>query len=299
MSRNKRASDEARKIRRREAKQNSLTKIILIVCAVMIIFCVYRYFSSGDTTAQRTLFLLAGTALYLCSFSSLASGSWTIGMFPPAVAGTFVVSMAALYDVVFPVGKSTLSCALIVPIAAAAVFIAMFLVIFIFMFAGSLCEVKKGEDITVVVLGCRLKGLKPGRMLRRRLNAAVRCLERFPLAYCIVSGGRGSDEEATEAEVMAQYLIENGIAPERIFSEDRSATTYENIRFGKALAEKEDLPLCFAIASDRFHQLRARLICNDNGIPSRCVNAETAPYLALQYWSREAMCIVEKLIKRL
>ena len=50
----------------------------------------------------------------------------------------------------------------------------------------------------IVVLGCQVKGERPSRMLRRRLDAAIMAMNDNPDTLCIVSGGKGDDEEISE-----------------------------------------------------------------------------------------------------
>ena len=90
---------------------------------------------------------------------------------------------------------------------------------------------KPSENATVVVLGCRAYGSRPSIMLASRLDAAYEYLTEHPDAICIVSGGQGPDESMPEAECMYLYLTEKGIAPERIYQENRSTSTRENLLF--------------------------------------------------------------------
>lgn len=80
---------------------------------------------------------------------------------------------------------------------------------------------KPSENATVVVLGCRAYGSRPSIMLASRLDAAYEYLTEHPDAICIVSGGQGPDESMPEAECMYLYLTDRGIAPERIYQENR------------------------------------------------------------------------------
>lgn len=106
----------------------------------------------------------------------------------------------------------------------------------------------------VIVFGCRTYGYNPGIHLKNRLEAAVTILEARPEAVCIVSGGQGENETVTEAEAMRAYLEERGIAPERIYKEDESHNTYENIVNTKNLIDNLELEYdrIIGISSD-FH----------------------------------------------
>ena len=59
------------------------------------------------------------------------------------------------------------------------------------------------RDETVLVLGCSVKGERPSRMLRQRIEAATEYLEKNPDSKAVLSGGQGPDEKISEAEVYA------------------------------------------------------------------------------------------------
>lgn len=48
------------------------------------------------------------------------------------------------------------------------------------------------------------------------MDAAVAYLNEYPKAKVIVSGGQGADESTTEAAVMEEYLVNEGIARNQI-----------------------------------------------------------------------------------
>ena len=99
------------------------------------------------------------------------------------------------------------------------------------------------EDVPfVVVLGAQTHGDRPSRTLRERLDLAAEYLNAHPAARVTVTGGQGADETQTEASVMTAYLLEQGIAPERITEETEARTTRENLINSKALAEAQGIP---------------------------------------------------------
>ena len=81
--------------------------------------------------------------------------------------------------------------------------------------SGWFCPPDEGR-YTVVVLGAKVEGDAPSRMLRRRLETARDYLLAHPEAPVIVAGGQGSDERRSEASVMAAWLLEQGIESSRI-----------------------------------------------------------------------------------
>ncbi len=147
------------------------------------------------------------------------------------------------------------------------------------------------RPVTLIVLGCRVKGDRPTRMLRRRLNAAAGYLNSAPQAVCIVSGGKGNDERISEAQAMHDYLISHGIAPERIIMEDRSTTTAENLDFSQQIIRSCSLPGTIALATDSFHQFRAAILARRIGIEPFAVSAHTEPRYLPTYLVREWIAI--------
>ena len=140
---------------------------------------------------------------------------------------------------------------------------------------------------TVVVLGCRVYGERPSRMMVARLKAAQKYLEENPESSCILSGGRGADEDISEAECMYRYLVNNGISPERLYKEDKSTSTRENLLFSKEIIESEGLTEHIAIATNEFHEYRAQRIAEMLGIESGAVSGITEIWVVPTYYVRE------------
>lgn len=83
---------------------------------------------------------------------------------------------------------------------------------------------------TIVVLGAGLYGdgtMRP--VLVERLTAALELARRYPATRIITSGGVPRSG-VTEARAMRNWLVDNGVAPERITEEDTSRSTVENAR---------------------------------------------------------------------
>ena len=168
---------------------------------------------------------------------------------------------------------------------------ALGIVISSFMVAAAVNKPTGGES-TVVVLGARIHGDRPSRMLRERLDVAAEYLKQNPEAMCIVSGGQGADEQYTEAQVMKMYLCEQGIAAERIYEEGLSTDTHQNIDYSLAIIREKGLSERVAIATQEFHQYRAATLARRAGLSD--VSAVTTPsplYLLLCYWVRECAAI--------
>ena len=140
----------------------------------------------------------------------------------------------------------------------------------------------------IVVLGCKVKGEKPSRMLRRRLDTAYEAMLKNPDAVCVVSSGQGSDEKMSEAQAMRNYLVDKGLDESRIIMEDKSTSTFENIKFTFAITDEMGLGRDITIVTDAFHQYRASLIAKKEGAGDvTAYSAHTEPRYVPTYWVRE------------
>lgn len=153
-----------------------------------------------------------------------------------------------------------------------------------------------GKPVTLVVLGCQINGETPSRMLKSRLDTAYEYLAENVDIKVIVSGGQGSDEVTSEADVMQKYLIKRGISENRIYIEDKSTSTEENLKFSKAIIEKEGLCRDIAIVTDGFHQLRGDIFAERQGLRAYNIPSETEEWLLPTYWIREWFGIMHCLV---
>jgi len=86
--------------------------------------------------------------------------------------------------------------------------------------------------------------------------------------------------------------VARGIHPDRIYLEDRSRSTEENLTFSAELIRKEGLPTRVAIASDNFHQLRAAVWARRCGLEAESLGCASWWPLGPGYWAREAVAVV-------
>ena len=153
------------------------------------------------------------------------------------------------------------------------------------------------EETTVVVLGCQVREDGPSLMLLRRLQATQKYMEENPNVKCIVSGGQGDDEVTSEAECMRKWLVENGIDKGRIFTEDKSTSTRENLEFSKEIIERENLCEKITVVTNEFHQYRAGRIAKNLGFESYAVSGKSPVVLLPTYVVREMFAIVYEWIR--
>ena len=160
---------------------------------------------------------------------------------------------------------------------------------------GTFCNyfpIRKEPDV-IIVLGSGLIGDKVPPLLAQRLTKAKTIYEQFEgRPKLIVSGGQGADELISEAEAMANYLMEQGVPQEDILIENRSRTTFENLTFSKAILEDQGLGKSVLVVTNSFHALRAGVFMRRLKIPGRSVGSKTAFYYLPSAWIRETVGLV-------
>ena len=115
----------------------------------------------------------------------------------------------------------------------------------------------------VIILGAQWKTTGPSYVLQKRLDMAVEYLKANPETKVVVSGGRGYNEPVSEAEGMKGYLIDAGIEPGRILTEDTSMNTTQNLIYsGELLNKSED---SVVVITNNFHMFRALAIAKKQG----------------------------------
>ena len=113
------------------------------------------------------------------------------------------------------------------------------------------------DELCMVVLGFQLN--PDGSMkdeLIERLKVALASADKYPNAFIVCTGGGTAAENAsaTEAGKMAEWLIDNGVDPQRVIVEDGSLTTAQNAIFTyQILTEQYPQVKHLAIVSSDYH----------------------------------------------
>lgn len=150
---------------------------------------------------------------------------------------------------------------------------------------------------TVIVLGCKINGKEPSLMLKKRLDVAYDFLNSQINSKCVVCGGQGNDEITSESSVMKEYLTKKGISNNRIYIENQSTNTQENLQYAIQIIEKEKLNKCVVIATDDFHQARSQYHGKMNGLTVASAGHCITPwYMIPYYWTREVLGMAYTLV---
>ena len=148
-----------------------------------------------------------------------------------------------------------------------------------------------GRDY-LIVLGAAVYKDQPSLTLIRRLEGAKDYLETYPDSVAILSGGMGPGETVTEAQAMYDWLVGQGVAPDRLLLEPKSTSTEENLSNSFAIIrERGDEPQgSVAIVSSAYHLYRAKLLASAQGVNDAAGVAAPWGYffVMLNYFIREA-----------
>ena len=66
---------------------------------------------------------------------------------------------------------------------------------------------RNGSGNYVIVLGAGVRGIEPSEILQDRINMAYAYLTENPDAVCIATGGKGCDENISEAQCIYTYVL--------------------------------------------------------------------------------------------
>ncbi len=236
----------------------------------------------------RMLALLLGAAIILNGIWVMLVSNMTAGIWMTLLLGT-----AIMLPAIFPLKTAAIlkrkagraAAAAVIFICAAAILACAAL-----FWYGNNDTADYNEDY-LVVLGCGVRGDTPSLMLRSRLDTALEYIDKNKDCKIIVSGGKGLDEDISEAEAMYIYLTKRGVDGSRIIREDRSTSTTENYRFSNELAGGELKTKSVAIITTDFHIYRAESLARMQGINAAHIGSDTEWYNILPSYLRELLAI--------
>lgn len=150
------------------------------------------------------------------------------------------------------------------------------------------------DNLNVIVLGAQVfSAERMGKSLTGRVEKAVEYLNDSPQVLCIVTGGQGGNEPCPEALTQRNALIRRGIDPSRIYMEDKSRNTRQNLEFAMELAKEEGLDTRVVVITQSFHLYRAVSLARSAGFEAYGLVAETDPILFPQYYGRELLSLTK------
>ena len=151
----------------------------------------------------------------------------------------------------------------------------------------------------IIVLGARVQDTSPSISLNERIHAAYDYLTQNPDVIAVLSGGQGEDEGISEAQCMFQQLTSMGISADRLWLEDKSTSTWENLHFSMNIIEEKTgiRPEKAGILSSEYHLYRAGLFAKDCSLEAVGIPARTQRFtIRLNYFLREVAGVWHYLI---
>lgn len=265
-----------------------------------ILPCLRALWSQGDrprlqTTLSRISLICAAAALLYGLLCGIFCGFGAAGLivWPPIAALLFALSLWLGDRPPFRRLRThrwlrrTVAVICVVALLYCAVVVGLII-------SGAVTTAPDGLDY-IIVLGAKVNGERPSLALRCRIDAAYDYLAQNPQTVAILSGGRGSGEDISEAEAMRRDLTARGISPERLIAEDQSTSTEENIRFSYAKMPAGSHTV--GVVTNNFHVWRALRVAAKQGDHTLCgISAEYSNPLLLNYVVREIITITYYLL---
>ena len=116
-----------------------------------------------------------------------------------------------------------------------------------------------------IVLGAAVWSSGVSPVFRERINHGIDLYQKGKVRKLIFTGGQGNPGEPTESSAARDYALQSGVPLQDILIEQKSHTTYENIRYAKEVADAHGIKRVL-IVSDPLHMKRAVLMAQDVGL---------------------------------
>lgn len=246
---------------------------------------------------MKALLITAGIIIFIIYACPLAAGILNAGNLFGMAAGIVFILTGTVYGKIiqYAANHHTAGNILIVLLTAAIIFC----IAFFATLSGIVSSAKYSADnqTTVIVLGCRVRGDVPSLQLSKRSSEAAQYLKEHPDAVAILSGGQGPDENISEADCMYNLITDSGIDGSRLYIENKSTNTDENIKFSKQIIDENKLSTDVVIVTSDYHLKRAEIICKKNGITASSIPAKSSFYSLPTFYTREVFGIWAQWIK--
>lgn len=237
------------------------------------------------------VFLIVNGILILKKESkSLANSlSLLLGLFMIAGSILSVAGMVYLQDV--SVWRSLFFLALATECYLAFSFVAFFLYSWLYTYMP-----KNMNCDYIIVHGCGLmNGETVTPLLKGRVDKAVGIYHKSgKRPKLVVSGGKGNDEKISEAQAMKNYLLENNFPAEDIIMEDKSSTTFENLKNVKEMLDTNGEKHNYIFVTNNYHVFRTGMFARKLKMKAQGVGCRTAAYYWPSAFIREYIAILVK-----
>ena len=153
-----------------------------------------------------------------------------------------------------------------------------------------------GNEDAVIVLGCAVIGDRPSNTMYARTYAAIEYYKQNPDAVFVLSGGKGPQEDISEAKAMEKLMLDGGVPQENLVLEENATSTYENFQYSKELLDGyfNSKNYAAAFVTNDFHCYRAGRLAAFNGFANiHCIPAQTPKNAVLLCYAREVLAVLK------
>lgn len=272
--------------------QRYLNSLLLMFALMVTMVFIAGFFGEQAGTFLLVCFVLVAAGLFLVPVLLVINGIQMIRKesFSPAhvlsLALGVVVGIGEIAAVVYVVGLSDFlvridNADMWVLLVAFTVFYFSFLVLSFVVYSVFIQILPHRMNFNYVIIhGCGLAGgERMTKLLSNRVDKAMEIYRKCRVKPLIIpSGGQGEDEKLSEAQAMKNYLLEHGIPEGDILMEDRSTTTWENLRNSKAIIEAREGKKKTALVSSNYHIYRCLRLARQVGLKCTGIGANVALY---------------------
>ena len=128
----------------------------------------------------------------------------------------------------------------------------------------------------IVVFGAAQYNGTPSPVFKARLDHAFDLEDHGIAPLVITTGGSGGDPTHTEGGAARDYLIQRGVAADKIIADTQSETTYESVQAVARILREHNAQTCVAV-SDGFHLYRIKLMLRSEGITAYASPGPASP----------------------
>jgi len=236
--------------------------------------------------------ILGAAAIGWSVLAAMSSVGFSIGMAIPIAAGILLVFWA-IWHLKYRKPLIKTKWLRIAAVSCAGMGMAAVIVIESLMTAAAAAKPDNAAD-TVIVLGCGIfEDGRPTLSLQNRLETACAYLKEHTGACVVVTGGKGDNEPVAEAAAMQAYLVSHGVDPSRIYTEDKSTSTEENMKYAMSIVDNNGLSRHTAIVTSDYHMLRALWCARELGFDAYGLASPTPWRVWLSCHVREWLAIIK------
>ncbi|GAA1170267.1 ElyC/SanA/YdcF family protein [Nesterenkonia xinjiangensis] len=113
-------------------------------------------------------------------------------------------------------------------------------------------------------------------LLAGRLCRGLHAQRQYGAKLLVTSGGQGQDEPVPEGDAMRDYLMSQGVTPDRVIAETASSNTAENLKFSRELLG--DPQSSVLVVTSSYHVFRTALLTRKLGMRAHVIGPRTVWY---------------------